>query len=148
MLTTTIESAGAVPALPEELHPIAHAARDLPARTWGVAIWPDEQPTLAAAGLPNSVVAAKMAAILAAWYGQAVFVVYRCPTAVTVHTRDMGHRPNTLGTLPVAGHPAPRPLPDRDALIAHIHELGDPGPLHEYAERGHRAERTHVNLPA
>jgi len=144
MLTTTIESAGAVPALPGELHPVARAACDLTIRTWGVVVWPDQAPTLIAGCLPSCIAAGKLADALVGWYGQAVFVVYRCPTAVTVHTRDISHPRNTLGTLAVAGHPAERRRPSVAALIAHIHQLGDPGPLHEHAEQAHRRELQHV----
>lgn len=99
--TATLELAGTVPALPAELIPVAEAARDLPVRTWGVVIWPDQQPTLAAGELGNQIVAGRLAEVLAGTYGQAVFVVYRCPTAVTVHTSQVGRRGNTLGTMTV-----------------------------------------------
>jgi hypothetical protein len=142
--TITFEGAGPVPALPAELRPVALAARDLTARTWGVVIWPDDEPTLVAGGQASSVAAARLADVLADTYGHAVFVVYRCPTAVTVHTRDVGHPRNTLGTLDVPGQPGARRLRTVADLIAHIHQIGDPDALRAYAEQEHRRERQHV----
>jgi hypothetical protein len=139
--TITFDAAGVVPALPTELYPVALAAVDLPVRTWGVVVWPDE-PTLAAGGMAHSVAATQLAEVLTGSYGPAVYVVYRCPAAVTVHTIDTGHAHNTLGTLTVEAHPA-GPLPDLARLIARATELGARAALHRHAQAEHRAERTH-----
>lgn len=105
MTAPTIELAGVgpVPALPAQLHPVALAAKDTPARTWSVVACPDDgPPTLQAAGLPNSVTAGHLAQALTKVYGPDVFVVYRCPTAVTVHTAHPEHANNLRGTLNMA----------------------------------------------
>jgi hypothetical protein len=143
--TITFEGAGPVPALPAELRPVALAARDLTARTWGVVIWPDDEPTLVAGGQASGVAAARLADVLADTYGHAVFVVYRCPTAVTVHTRDVGHPRNTLGTLAVPGQPDVRRLRTLAELITLCHQLGDPEPLRQHSEQQHRRGRQHVS---
>jgi hypothetical protein len=139
--TITLDSAGAVPALPENLHAVALAARDIPARTWGVVACPDDgAPVLQIGGLPNSVAAGRRAHALTIAYGPALFVVYRCPNAVTVHGVHPEHAHNLFGTLPMTAAQT-RPAPDKAALVAHVSELA--ADLHEYALATHRREQTH-----
>lgn len=105
--TATIQLAGvgAVRALPERLHPVALAAEGMAVRTWGVVSVPDDGPPVLERDELTMLGAAELGNLLAESFGPAVYVVYRCPTAVTVHTRDMSHRPNLLGTLTVQTNP-------------------------------------------
>jgi hypothetical protein len=98
----------AILALPEDLHPIAVAAHPLPAGSYGVVIVAGDQVKLATApiGLTTSA-----ATYLAENYRNATgcqtYIVRRGRDCVTVHTGDMGHRGNLLGTEPA---PAAEPI--------------------------------------
>lgn len=94
--TITLVDVGAVPALPDNLIPIALAVRDVPERTWSVVACPDDgPPVLHATELTSSVAAGRIAASLTLTYGPLVFIAYRCPTSVTVS----GAHPELAGNL-------------------------------------------------
>lgn len=144
--TITIPDIGTVPALPDALQLVAYAARDMPARTWGVVARVDDgDPMLYVDGLPNSVTAGRIAAQLATVYGPDVYAVHRCPTAVTVHTAHPELPGNLVGTVPAPAKPPARA--DVAALAVHVRDLADG--LHEYAIAAHRRERMHrAPMPA
>jgi hypothetical protein len=99
--TVHLEGIGDVPALPDHLHPVAALAAYMAARTWGVVAWaPNTDPELVESGKPNGIVADRLAAAYVPEWGQRVYLVYRCPRAVTVHTRDISHPGHLLGSLP------------------------------------------------
>jgi len=147
--TITIAGPGAVPAIPENLHDVALAAQKTPARTWSVIVTPDGgDPVLYASELPNSVAAGQIAQHLVEWYGPAVFVAYRCPTAVTLHGPHPELAHNLIGTMPVGPTQttAPAAQVDLPHLIAHVHQLA--AGLHDYAIAEHRREHTHRIITA
>lgn len=145
MSTATVELAGTlVPALPDDLHPVATAAQDLVARTWGVVVWPDDgAPFLVGTGELSPVAAARLAGVLAVWYGPRVFIAYRCPSAVTVHNRHPELAHNLLGTLPVT--PAAGGAGEWDR-ITHRH-YDDPGRDAEHGRLVNLAIRRAHHLP-
>ena len=102
--TVHLEGIGDVPALPTELRPVADLAVDgLPTRTWGVVAWPNNHtPELVERGKPNGIVAGRLAGAYVPEWGERVYLVYRAPQAVTVHTRDISRHGHTLGSVPVA----------------------------------------------
>lgn len=140
--TITLAGPGTVPALPPNLYPIAYAAASLPTRTWGVVLCPDNAPTLETPDGCTQVAAGKLAVVLAGSYGKlGVFVVYRCPTAVTVHTPHIEHRGNTIGTLAIDQAAA------ETTLVGWRHAIA----LQRTAERDHlvlAAVRAAHGLPA
>lgn len=104
--TVYLHGIGHVPALAPEMHPVGLAAAEaLPTGTWGVVAWPagNPVPTLVESDRPSVIHAQRLAADIArAWDTDRVYLVRRCPVAVTVHSRvypDAGH---LLGSLPVA----------------------------------------------
>lgn len=105
--TIHLDGIGEVPALPEELHPVAAiAAVELPAGlpigTWGVVAWPAgaDTPTLVERN-HQTVIAARRYAdrIVTTWGTNRVYLVRRCPTAVTVHSLAYPNRGHLLGSL-------------------------------------------------
>lgn len=100
--TVELPGFGAVPALPEELEPVALAAAEISAGTWGVVAWPmgDAAPRVIESDRQNPLWAARLGADLArSWRTDQVWLVRRMPGAVTVHTLDYAHPGNTLGTM-------------------------------------------------
>lgn len=101
--TIRIPGIGNVPALPAELHPVAQVATDVPLHAWGVVISVSDgaAPILVHRAAPNQVVARRWAyAILA--HPDRAYLVQRSEYGVTVHTLDIGHRGNTLGSVRTA----------------------------------------------
>jgi hypothetical protein len=148
MSPTTIDlpGIGRVPALPDDLHPVAElAAATMTARTWAVIACPDDgPPMMVAAGLPNSLAAERVAGPAAyAWGADRVFVAYRAPDAVTVHTPDMQNRHHLLGSV-TAEHVDPLPH-----VWYHVVRsfTGDPGQAAEHSRALHAAWRTAHGLP-
>lgn len=87
--------------LPELYAPVAEAAHPLPAGSYGVVVWAEGRPELAASPVGMSTVAAaELADAYRGMQGYRVFVVRRGRDCVTVHTPDMAHAGNLLGTTP------------------------------------------------
>lgn len=144
--TITLPDVGAVRALPDDMYPIALAARNIPVRTWAVVVLCDgDGPILYASELPNSVAAGHVAQMLSEWYSPAVFVVYRCPAAVTVHTAHPELPHNLIGSAPAPQLDRPTPA-EVAALVVRIDALADS--LHEHAIAAHRRDRMHQHCPA
>ena len=102
--TVHLEGIGDVPALPENLHPVAALAADgLPTRTWGVVAWAEGcEPELVERGRPNGIVASRLAGAYVPEWGERVYLVYRAAAGVSVHTRDYSHPGHLLGSIAVA----------------------------------------------
>jgi hypothetical protein len=152
--TITLADVGTVPALPDDLIPIALAVRDVAAHTWSVVACPDGgQPVVHATGLANSVAAGRIAARLTVVYGPAVFTVHRCPSTVTVHGAHPELAHNLIGTIAMpVGEPTILVPADLAALADHVRELADhvrelAAGLHAYAVTAHRREYTHRVCP-
>lgn len=119
-LTVSLDGIGDRPALAAELHPVALCAAltmsppgrpAMPAGTWGVVVWPadTDTPTLAVAGRQSVIIAHRLADLAAtANPTDRVYLVRRCPVAVTVHSLTYPHRGHLLGSLPVDANEASR----------------------------------------
>jgi hypothetical protein len=143
--TITLPDVGTVPALPDGLHPIALAARDMAPRKWGVVACPDGgDPVLYSGNLRTSVAAGRLAQTLTRAYGPRVFVVYRCTAAVTVHTAHPELPYNLIGSAPAPRRVLPAPA-EMTALVVRIDALA--GSLHEHAVAAHRRDRMHQHCP-
>ncbi len=85
--------------LPAQYAPIARAAHNLPAGAYGVVICTEYGPKLALTPVTMSTVAAtELADSYRGLHGCQVFIVRRGRDCVTVHTPDMAHAGNLLGT--------------------------------------------------
>lgn len=97
-MTVTVVPIVALPAL---YAPVAEAAHPLPAGSYGVVVWAEGRPKLAAAPIGMSTVAAcELADAYRGLSGCRAFVVRRGSDCVTVHTPDMAHPGNLIGTTP------------------------------------------------
>lgn len=85
--------------LPAEYLPVAKAAEELPAGTYGVVTWTDQRPKLVSAPVGLTTVgASRLADACRGLYGCRTFVVRRGRDCVTVHTADMTQPGNLIGT--------------------------------------------------
>ncbi len=112
-MTDTIDlpGNGPVPALAENLHPVAVAAVDLPSGTYGVVAWNGQRPALlnSPAGL-STCAARNMAVAFRDLHGIPVWIVRRTVYAVTVFRPELGEPGYLLGSVL-----APRPASLRPA---------------------------------
>ena len=103
--------------LPEQYAPVAQAAHQLPAGTYGVVIATSTTPRLVSAPVGLTTVgASELAEELRALRGCQTYIVRRGIDCVTVHAGDMTHAGNLLGT-------AGAPIADRlTATATSTHE--------------------------
>lgn len=107
--TTHLDGIGDRPALAPNLEPVALAAVGLPAGTWGVVTWADDEPALYGDAHQNVISAKRAASSAAGLPGVGrVYLVRRCPVAVTVYALSYPDRGSMLGSLAIddeGGHP-------------------------------------------